>query len=589
LLTCALHPSVPQLSHRKRSFYYFRAVIDKLGPSHMPNHSSIHKAMENYRTNWVATHPICLLKRNQLLALLRYPWASLEDLEGGEDMISARLFQSEGVGRVQAATESAADLVSTHVETIAENPGQISSALTSQATTDEVQSEQAPRGLVEADSASMDPYPTRSSMSSPAPAPPSTDQPSIATSRELLEANSPSLSPRPFAHQEAPSTSNLPASLQHAASTDGIRAWLQGVQGLAQSQVDQLVAHLTQPDYRITTVEALRALSSDELQSVIQAFPLGVKALIRKALTDASRSEVTSQGSNLGGAAATSCDEEDQYDELSDVELWIAGRELCEKLIKDGVVVTPPITWNGECGSEEKLAAEMAGFLYSMYRVEFWYWEIFEILRKLFIGAVLVHIHDPDIRLAIGFTVSFLALLITFSARPFASAKLNNLILSGHSIQTLTLFHGLLLGIRAKAGSNSAVSKFEMSILDYTIGLLNILLIVIPYVFGLLDMGISAIKSAIYKWTRTVKYTYIGPEMDSYVPHESGGDQRVVADLVVTGDIEERHREETAETRGYYVGVVNSEDQDAASADLVIVDGIYFGDSNEHTCTVVAA
>jgi len=267
--------------------------------------------------------------------------------------------------------------------------------------------------------------------------------------------------------------------------------------------------------------------------------------------------------------------------------LWIAGRELCERLIKEGIVVTPSITWNGECGSEEKLAAEMAGFLYSMYRVEFWYWELFEILRKLLISAVLVHIHDPDIRLGIGFAVSFVALLITFSARPFASAKLNNLMLSGHGIQTMTLVYGLLLGIRAKAGSNSAVSESEMRILEYIIALLNILLIVIPYIFGLLDLGISTIKSAIYKRTQTVEYTYIGPEMEDYLPHESGIGQQVDADLIVMN--QERQWVEIAENEGYYLGVVNSEDQDLASADLVLVNDIYLDDSNGHIYNVVAA
>ena len=251
------------------------------------------------------------------------------------------------------------------------------------------------------------------------------------------------------------------------------------------------------------------------------------------------------------------------------VDLWSAGQELCERLIKEGVVVAPPITWNGECGSEEKLAMEMAGFLYSMYRVEFWYWEIFEILRKLFISAVLVHISDPDIRLGIGFAVSFSALLITFSARPFASAKLNNLMLSGHSIQTMTLAYGLLLGIQAKADSNSAVSGSEMRILEFIIALLNIMLIVIPYVFGLLDVGVSKLKSLFVKRNRSAEYTYIGPEWEIHLQQE---DQQVDANLIVM-DKEGLWRE-INENEGYYLVAESPEDDRCASAELVFLDDL---------------
>ena len=40
--------------------------------------------------------------------------------------------------------------------------------------------------------------------------------------------------------------------------------------------------------------------------------------------------------------------------------------------------------------------------------------------RKLVVNGVLVYIHDPHIRLGIGFAVCFLSLILSFAVRPFA-------------------------------------------------------------------------------------------------------------------------------------------------------------------------
>ena len=163
----------------------------------------------------------------------------------------------------------------------------------------------------------------------------------------------------------------------------------------------------------------------------------------------------------------------DDYDDMTDGELRLACKEVCARLIKEGIVVSEPIIWNGECGPEEVRASEMAGFLYTMYKVEYWWWECLEMVRKLIINGVLVHVNNDDIRLAIGFSVCFLSLLLSFSARPFASPKLNHLLLSGLSIQTLTLAYGLLLIVKGKVRGDTATSANEMKALEWVVTLVS--------------------------------------------------------------------------------------------------------------------
>jgi hypothetical protein len=91
----------------------------------------------------------------------------------------------------------------------------------------------------------------------------------------------------------------------------------------------------------------------------------------------------------LGQAHEDNDDEEeseesvDDYGGMTDGELRLACKEACQRLIKDGIVVSEPIIWNGECGPEEVRASEMAGFLYTMYKVEYWWWVPLECLRRV--------------------------------------------------------------------------------------------------------------------------------------------------------------------------------------------------------------
>jgi hypothetical protein len=74
-------------------------------------------------------------------------------------------------------------------------------------------------------------------------------------------------------------------------------------------------------------------------------------------------------------------------------------------------------------------------------------------------NGVLVYIHHPEIRTATGFIVCLLSLIVSFSARPFASPKLNVLMITGLSIQTFTLSYGLLIHIQGNAIKDTSATR----------------------------------------------------------------------------------------------------------------------------------
>jgi hypothetical protein len=108
-------------------------------------------------------------------------------------------------------------------------------------------------------------------------------------------------------------------------------------------------------------------------------------------------------------------------------------------LCSEEIVVVPPITWNGETGEDEKDAIEYCGFLFVSYKAQYWGFEIFELLRKLALSALLIFVGDANVRVAVGFLISFLCLLVVLSTRPFVSPSLNVLMAVALVTQTLTL------------------------------------------------------------------------------------------------------------------------------------------------------
>ena len=72
---------------------------------------------------------------------------------------------------------------------------------------------------------------------------------------------------------------------------------------------------------------------------------------------------------NEGAENRRPANEDTEYAQMETYQLREHVSELMITLWNDGVVVVPPIIWDGESGPAEKLAMERAGFLFSMYQV----------------------------------------------------------------------------------------------------------------------------------------------------------------------------------------------------------------------------
>lgn len=162
-------------------------------------------------------------------------------------------------------------------------------------------------------------------------------------------------------------------------------------------------------------------------------------------------------------------------------ELRSAVAKRVDTLCSEQLVLVPPVTWNGETGPDEVYAMANAGFVFTMYEVQCWWFEIFELSRKLILSAVIIFIVDPDIRLAVAFLISFLSLLVVFYAQPFVSPSLDRLMTFSLITQTLTLSYGLILVVQTSS-KDSAASQADVRFLEIITLLLNGTLFAIPIV-----------------------------------------------------------------------------------------------------------
>mmetsp|Transcript_34384 Transcript_34384/g.50329 ORF Transcript_34384/g.50329 Transcript_34384/m.50329 type:complete len:451 (+) Transcript_34384:131-1483(+) len=184
------------------------------------------------------------------------------------------------------------------------------------------------------------------------------------------------------------------------------------------------------------TSEPVNFLSSFQCKEVLEH-----KFQSRAQFEHGGASDVINEMANSGLEEGPGLDEETvEVDaELPVDELRAAVAKRVDTLCSEQLVVLPPVTWNGETGPEEVFAMENAGFVFTMYEVDCWWFEIFELIRKLSLSALIIFIGNPDIRLAVAFLISFLSLLVVFFTRPFVSPSLDTLMIFSLITQTLTL------------------------------------------------------------------------------------------------------------------------------------------------------
>lgn len=170
--------------------------------------------------------------------------------------------------------------------------------------------------------------------------------------------------------------------------------------------------------------------------------------------------------------AAEEADEEDSGEDedegMSEAELRDAVAELAQRLSSQRVVAVSTQVWDAESeNAMEAVAMQRAGVLFSMYRVDCWWFAsaCFAMMRKLLMSPILVFVCDgTPAQLAVGFVISFATLIITFTWTPFVSPRLNRLHLYGLACQCITLYSPLPLRLSSEPNSPTPPQSLHQSL-----------------------------------------------------------------------------------------------------------------------------
>jgi hypothetical protein len=161
-------------------------------------------------------------------------------------------------------------------------------------------------------------------------------------------------------------------------------------------------------------------------------------------------------------------------------ELRRSVLELAHRLVVDEVIAYPAQVWSNHFDVEEdddkdpspeQILVSRFGFLFIAYRVDCWWFEGVEMLRKLLMTSVLVFIKPgtPG-QMSVGAMITFFFLLLGLFWRPFCSSILNSLNNGTLIAQFLTLFVGIMIVLldampagTSQAGGDDRLDRVIMS------------------------------------------------------------------------------------------------------------------------------
>ena len=356
----------------------------------LPDAEQLSKALEPQNWSWKHA-PVCLLRREQCLAIMRHQWRSLEDTEGeGYNVLGGKAMNIaiDGLKRgttalSDAAAEAENAAMKTEDEDVNRQEGHPSPWTPDRAPAPDQAA--LSRGFLEADLSNMDP-----SAAQPQPAHPMLEagaQLPAGVSRGFLEADLSSMDPS--AAQPQPAHPMLEAGAQLPAATCVSR-------GILEADLPNMDPPAAQPQPAQPMLEAGAQLpaASSVSRGILEAdlpsmqpqpaHPMpetagstaAVGGVVPRSLGEGEDEAITPCDLNPNSNEGDTNDQtpndntaEEMYTDMLPHELREQVSELAIRLWNEGVIALTPIVWNGESGEKEKLAMERAGFLFSMYQV----------------------------------------------------------------------------------------------------------------------------------------------------------------------------------------------------------------------------
>ncbi len=172
--------------------------------------------------------------------------------------------------------------------------------------------------------------------------------------------------------------------------------------------------------------------------------------------------------------------------------------ELAHRLVADEIIAYPAQVWSnqrdgeeddrkGKDPSPEQILISRFGFLFVAYRVDCWWFEGVEMLRKLLMTSVLVFIRPgtPG-QLSAGAMITFFFLLLGLFWRPFCSSILNSLNNGTLIAQFLTLFVGIMIvlldAMPAGTSQSGGDDRLDRAIMSFMVVAVNGVALAWPFV-----------------------------------------------------------------------------------------------------------
>ena len=152
--------------------------------------------------------------------------------------------------------------------------------------------------------------------------------------------------------------------------------------------------------------------------------------------------------------------------------------DKARSLVRRGVIALPTVGWDGQT-VEERVALQCIEFIFSAYRVEFYFYELLEMIRKLLmVGCMGMIYHGLPQQFAIGMTITGIFLVFSLRVRPYAHHGLNALNFFSLSFQTILLTAGLLQKIADS--TRDSVSEPDRLVTRIVLEMLYVMLVVVP-------------------------------------------------------------------------------------------------------------
>jgi hypothetical protein len=151
------------------------------------------------------------------------------------------------------------------------------------------------------------------------------------------------------------------------------------------------------------------------------------------------------------------------------------------ELEKQKKIKVETVAWDKSASEEEKRAINRAGFLFVNYEVQYWWYEIYETLKKLYFICMVTLLQDGTaFKQMAAFLVNFAALVIHFLCRPWVNGKLDTMQAFSILVQTVTIFYSIMLFIMQQSEDTSAGSEGGRMFVETLVIVVNCFVTVFP-------------------------------------------------------------------------------------------------------------